>query len=336
MLQALPPVFAGVPPEIANEAARFLAPARFEPGDVVLVEGEEDDALAFVLSGSLEVSARGVALGHVGQRELLGEVEFFGGMRRIASAVATTVVELLVLSPSDFLSLRDAQHPVAYHIERAVLRRLGERLIALDDQIRSFVKGQDRVPTPTQRGFLERVFQGKGRRPEAATLDVLGALQGSTCFSAMPPDQLRQISGWFQPVSREANEAICRQGESPEDLFLMLSGKADVLLELGDGFAETLARVEPGQVFGDSSMALGTPRFASVYARDDVQLLALTRPRYLELYQLDAPLGSAFRTAMIHNLIHQLVGASTKVVSEHMAAELRARQDIRAGGVWRD
>jgi LmbE family N-acetylglucosaminyl deacetylase len=76
---------------------------------------------------------------------------------------------------------------------------------------------------------------------------------------------------WFPP-----GIAIIEQGEPPSGLYLVLSGEADVVREEEDGTRRHLARVGPGEFFGELGMAKGTARSADVIAVDAVTCLVLS------------------------------------------------------------
>jgi LmbE family N-acetylglucosaminyl deacetylase len=84
---------------------------------------------------------------------------------------------------------------------------------------------------------------------------------------------LRTISdhletGWFP-----AGTFVIEQGEAATTLYLILSGEAEVVREFDDGSIEILARLEPGQFFGEMGIAAGKPRNAHVIARTDLTCL---------------------------------------------------------------
>ncbi len=64
--------------------------------------------------------------------------------------------------------------------------------------------------------------------------------------------------------------------------FVIISGSADVLLESEDGRQFIVARLGPGDHFGEMSLLDGEPRSATVVATSDAELLVLTREAFLE------------------------------------------------------
>jgi len=73
---------------------------------------------------------------------------------------------------------------------------------------------------------------------------------------------------WFP-----AETFVIEQGETAATLFLILSGEVEVARESDDGTIESLARLQPGEFFGEMGIAARKPRNAHVIARTDVTCL---------------------------------------------------------------
>jgi CRP-like cAMP-binding protein len=340
MLTALPPIFAGMSPEVSAEAQAFLALAHFETGDTIMLEGEDDQTLAFVLSGSVELSASGTVLGNAKAREVIGEVELFARCPRMATATASTAVDLLVLDPDGFVELLAAENPVMYALERQVVRRLGERIRDLNERVAHLSVGEKaEVPSKTTGGgLIARLFSPLAR-PSAprADADPTETLARSEVFSWAPYEIVSDIAKAFEPVSFYDSAIICRQGDAADRMFVLASGEVDVALDLEAGRRERIAHLVAGHAFGDSSIAMGTPRSATCIAKGPVVAVALERTRFLELHGLDNPIGSVFRQGIIRNLILQLMATTDKLLAIAAAKELQGEQTEESGRrIWRD
>lgn len=335
MYTVLPPIFAGQPPDVAAEAQAFLAHATFEAGDVIMLEGEEDHSIAFVLTGTVELNSNGVVLGHAGTRDIVGEAELFALCPRVATVTATTACELLVLDENGYQELLASGNPVAYALERQVIKRLGERIRSVNNGIAEVSQGQEKVVTQTQKSVMERLFSPFQRPPPPVDVDPLPVLRRSEMFGWAPEDALREIATIFKSASYQPQDPICRQGESGERMYIIETGDVDVVLDIKGTRIEKVGQLGPGQAFGDSSIALGTPRAASCVARTAVTAIVMDRAKFLEFYGLDASIGSIFRQGIIRNLIVQLMASTDKLLQLHAGKEMQGTGDI-GRSIWRD
>ncbi len=69
-------------------------------------------------------------------------------------------------------------------------------------------------------------------------------------------------------------ESIFEQGDRPGLVYVIEDGEVDIIRVLADGAEEHLARIGPGQYFGELGSLLGYPRSASARAVTDVRLVA--------------------------------------------------------------
>jgi LmbE family N-acetylglucosaminyl deacetylase len=85
---------------------------------------------------------------------------------------------------------------------------------------------------------------------------------------------------------------IIEQGEPATRLYLVLSGRADVIREEADGTRRARATIGPGEFFGERGLADHKPREAHVVAREDVTCMILSphAPTSFEGRGADAPL----------------------------------------------
>jgi hypothetical protein len=70
----------------------------------------------------------------------------------------------------------------------------------------------------------------------------------------------------------ERGQAIVRRGEPGHEMYLVITGRADVLGDDGQSVIATLAR---GDVFGEMALLRSSPRVADVVAREPVEALVI-------------------------------------------------------------
>jgi NTE family protein len=106
------------------------------------------------------------------------------------------------------------------------------------------------------------------------------ALGRSPLLGGLPDDELEEVLGAMRPVSFEAGEAICREGEPGTSLFVIADGLADVLYP---GGRSTEVRLGSGDVIGEMSLVTGEPRSATVLAAIRTTALELDAAAFAEL-----------------------------------------------------
>jgi hypothetical protein len=140
--------------------------------------------------------------------------------------------------------------------------------------------------------------------------------------------------------------SIVEQGEPAVSLFLLLSGQADVIREGALGQRQFVARLLPGQFFGEQGIATRQPRNAHVIAAEPVTCLVLS-PREPSLFEgrgADARLVSASLPGVFQE---DVAGATTRIDCgdflsnklEALAAyrsQLPMRPDMLPEGIFRD
>jgi CRP-like cAMP-binding protein len=107
----------------------------------------------------------------------------------------------------------------------------------------------------------------------------------------------------MQMRGHRIDEVICQEGKPGAELFIVRAGVVEVRKKQRDGGRETkLARLGPGDCFGEMSLIDVQSRSASVYAREPTELYVLDNRNLLALYEADLA-GYAF---LMQNLCREL------------------------------
>lgn len=92
----------------------------------------------------------------------------------------------------------------------------------------------------------------------------------------------------------EPNEAIFRQGERGEHLYVIVDGQVEVVRKEG-GEEQVLARLGPGDCFGEMALVNDRPRNATARSATRVNLLTLDREAFHALFSHLPPLRGLFQ-----------------------------------------
>jgi Ni/Fe-hydrogenase subunit HybB-like protein len=101
-------------------------------------------------------------------------------------------------------------------------------------------------------------------------------------LASVSKDVLQGILPEASVVEVEAGEAVLRQGETDDKVFLMLKGRVVVQREENGRFRITRT-VGPGEQFGETSALAGTPRVATAIAEDASTVLRLPAHAFRKL-----------------------------------------------------
>jgi len=98
---------------------------------------------------------------------------------------------------------------------------------------------------------------------------------------------------WFP-----AGSYLMEQGEAARELFCILSGSVDIVVETGDGALYRRDTVGAGSFVGEDGIATGNPRNAHVIAREDVTCLVLA-PEPRDMSRARGALVTAHKTTSV-------------------------------------
>ena len=126
------------------------------------------------------------------------------------------------------------------------------------------------------------------KRSSVATLrpDLPELLKGVPVLSGLPAELRSAIAERATITTLPAGEWLFHQGEVGDVMYVVLSGRVEVVLEQPDG--EVVRVLGRGGVVGELAILTEAPRSAGVRARRDTELLALDRARFVELLTEEA------------------------------------------------
>ncbi|HEU5072777.1 MAG TPA: protein kinase [Polyangiaceae bacterium] len=90
-------------------------------------------------------------------------------------------------------------------------------------------------------------------------------------------EQFLSGGGWFETQIFEPGASIVTEGEPGDAAYIIESGSCEVF-KLIEGKQVLVRRLDPGDVFGETAVFTGSPRTASVIARERVTLKVITGP----------------------------------------------------------
>lgn len=114
-------------------------------------------------------------------------------------------------------------------------------------------------------------------RPAALSPEALRQIiADSLLFRSLPAADREAIALAAQPEEYPAGATVIREGDSGDKMFVVFSGRVEVLRELASGRQEPVATLAPGDVFGEIALLKSVPRTRSVCASEKSIVLSLS------------------------------------------------------------
>ena len=152
-----------IPRELAQvnlARTRSLAHVHYEPGEVIVRQGDPGDHFYLIVSGTVEVvrersSGAQTVLAQLGPGEYFGETALLTGGRRTATVRCLTPVDVLALGRDDFASLTGAWLHLAEHLRAVSAQRVAA------GPATTWIPRSEPLPRPRPTGLLVRAGSGQ-------------------------------------------------------------------------------------------------------------------------------------------------------------------------------
>ncbi len=120
-------LFARLTTRELTELAAVVREEAHAAGTTIVREGDLDDGMYVILSGTVRVTREDRFLARLGPREFFGEMALFDGATRAATVMAESRVRVLRLERNDLLQVMDEHPGIAIAICQTLSRRLREQ-----------------------------------------------------------------------------------------------------------------------------------------------------------------------------------------------------------------
>ena len=152
------------------------------------------------------------------------------------------------------------------------------------------------IPYPTTTMFKTEV--PAKIEDEKQSLNVFEVVRGVELFKSLTDEECHRITNECRLDSFAKAEAIFREGDPGDHLYVFLSGQVDVQVTGEGGSPVTLATLERGDLIGEMALFTGEPRRASAIARTDVRAARIEKGSMADLLASREDLINAFVTSM--------------------------------------
>jgi small-conductance mechanosensitive channel len=140
------------------------------------------------------------------------------------------------------------------------------------------------IPYPI-RSLRLQPEQGKGSGAEAFEREIMAELRAMDFLRDLRDEELRLLLPEVTVLKFGAGEVIVREGDQGESLYLIRDGTVEVIALAADGQQVHIRDLKRPAFFGEIALMTGEPRNATIRARNDAELLELSRDGFTELFK---------------------------------------------------
>jgi CRP-like cAMP-binding protein/small-conductance mechanosensitive channel len=164
----------------------------------------------------------------------------------------------------------------------------------------------------------ERYEEGLRSREIALRMKTLRRVE---LFAQMTNEELAALAERLKFSQFAKGEAISKQGATAHWLYIVVSGQAEVYMELPGGERRVLRNLERGSFFGEMGLMTGAPRSATVMAKTDVECYRVDKEMFEEILRARPAIAEEMSQVMAARKAEQ-------DVAMHTTDEAAARQAI--------
>ncbi len=142
------------------------------------------------------------------------------------------------------------------------------------------------IPYPTRTVHVRDAGRDEDEKVDASfERELMSDLRQVDWLRGLSDDELRLLVPTVSVRQFGAGEMLIRYGEPGDSMFIMRSGKAEVLGHTPNGETRHLAEISRGNVTGETSLMMGEPRNASVRAITDLEVIEMDREGFTRLFK---------------------------------------------------
>lgn len=114
-----------------NQSQTIAGFQNYQPGDVIIKEGDDAEHVYTIISGTADVFANDVKVGDLSEDEVFGAMAVFTGEKRSATVIASSVCTVMAVPQNEFVSLIEAQPQAAVNL----IENFARRIITINQQL---------------------------------------------------------------------------------------------------------------------------------------------------------------------------------------------------------
>lgn len=140
------------------------------------------------------------------------------------------------------------------------------------------------------------------RKKQEQSAGMLARLARADILRSLPPGDMRHVLHCVEQTGVPAGSVVFRQGDPADAFFLLDEGSVEVRAEDGT----PMARLGPGQAFGETALLVKGKRTATVVAVTDAVLLKIPKEPFDELLEESPSLRQAVESLNAQRLLENV------------------------------
>jgi CRP/FNR family transcriptional regulator len=149
----------------------------------------------------------------------------------------------------------------------------------------------------------------------ASASDTVAFLREVRLFRDIAVPELSVLAGSLRERTLKRGQVLIREGDVGDEMFLLRQGSMVISKSVTGRVEQVLARIGPGDFFGEMALFDRSPRSATVNSESDSALLVLDREGLRRLTEESPRAAAAFFHALVQVFIERL-RASGDLVAE--------------------
>ncbi len=126
---------------------------------------------------------------------------------------------------------------------------------------------------------------------------ICGFLKDVPLFARFTPRSLADAADRMKRERHPAGATIFRQGDAGDKFYLIKSGRVDVV-RTADGRTQSVAKLSPGDFFGEAALMLDAPRNASIVAEEELEVYTMAKGDFRQVLAASASFEQELRRVL--------------------------------------
>ena len=149
--------------------------------------------------------------------------------------------------------------------------------------------------------------------------EIVSVLMSIPLLAGIDRSKLKLLAFTSERVQFDKGQEVFHQGDAGNDAYVIIKGKADVVLESANG-PKTVATLRANDVFGEMALLAKMPRSTSIRAATDLTLIRISRDVFMRMVEENSEIALAMLRVLTERLAATLRDYGKAVASQEKPA----------------